>query len=1396
MKNYNAIYKELGVNKIAHIVDPRVIIATEFSFPKSSILYWFTINDIPEELTTAVPYLANLKDGVVISPVDYYDSNIQGKFRFDSGKVKKYISSNNKAERRLKFLKSNKDKLKLNDNKLLLFNYGIMNAVHKYSSNPMVDYYRWYNAFNTLTRDLTSKHVASSRDKFVTINIPSLLPPFSSMEKYAKNIRTGDLSDLGRYKHFNLIELWRFLTPELTSLIRTNIPVSDYEKITLVFSLDSKIILFNLKLLASTLKETAISTHLTKYPNTTIRKVIYLMLHKFITAQGKTVGEIMNSKTLKEVNNISDFEADEEKIQEVELEKTMDFEVNDTVNDEEMLSDTEDIAADDLEDTISGVEADQIEQSEFNKFDSKQGAKEHIDNHKHNTVKELDLLRENKLMTKKEHDRLVAVLDNQNNSVSPYPGENVTVGEILDTTKDELEITKEDTTLPDTVSVIDKSMNQDVMGVMNKKYITKQYKKDVMRTFYGLQGSKNIIESYTVNEERSILGGTEEHVIKIKPIKGKASTIKVILPIVDKNGTFKLSGNNYKLKFQRADLPIRKIRFNKVSLSTYFGKLFITKASYKNEDAGFWFMKQILKLKDEGASFSKLVTLPADNMDVAAPQDYLMISRFVKLFDYKGIHFIFDYAERTKLLVDPSAMEKNGSVLCGAKGKTYYIMNKDNKLTMRKDGKDTDLGDIYTFLGVDRLKAPAEFASVKIFKSIIPLGIVLSYYLGFEKLLKVLGSKFITIDDNKRPEKSDKTMVIRFKDRKYVIDKTGTENDLILAGIVKHDKVTKDKNYKTFNSRNQFDVIFHTLGYPLIVVNELPLLEDMFIDHISLGLLKELKEPTNFIGLLIRAAELLTDDKYTNPGNIKGMVVKGYERIAGMVHNELVRSTREHNNKGYFGNSKITVNPYSILKLLSEDSTTVLINDGNPLAMLKEHEEISYLGVGGRSKETMNRETRKMDVNDIGIISETAKDSGEVGITSQLSAAPKLTNMRGMTGDFNFKDDSLTNVYTTTTMLTPYGLNDDVKRLLFSNIQSSHIIPINDMRAPYIRTGYEAVLSMRTDDQFVHSAEYPGVVKSVSKSKLTVTYKDGKKTFNEDIKLRSWTTKEESGACYTHTIIANLVKGDTFKTGDSLAYDKLFFEPDIFDRKKVIYKTAANINVMLSEDPQTYEDSCSIHKRLNSALGTTVTKVKSFVIDGKTNILNVKQLGDKVDLNDILYTMIDSNVGDIENLDKRSLEILQNLKSSSPKAKVKGTINKITVYYNCELADMSRSVRKLVKSTDEQMVVDEGFTGKVNGSYSIMGKPLLDGFIEIKYYIETAEGMGIGDKAVLGNQLKFTVGEVFDYDMTTTGGTQIDAVFSGLSLSARVVTSPYILGTTSRILESVTKGAIDIYFGN
>lgn len=368
--------------------------------------------------------------------------------------------------------------------------------------------------------------------------------------------------------------------------------------------------------------------------------------------------------------------------------------------------------------------------------------------------------------------------------------------------------------------------------------------------------------------------------------------------------------------------------------------------------------------------------------------------------------------------------------------------------------------------------------------------------------------------------------------------------------------------------------------------------------------------------------------------------------------------------------------------------------------------------------------------------------------------------------------------------------------MLFNSIQNGHIVPLVGQTMLPSRTGYESILGVRAPDKFVTSAVEEGKVIKIDNKSITVEYKtQGTKTYF----LKEWTSKEEAGKTYIHKMVTNLKLKETFHKDDTIIYDDAFFGPDMFDRKRVAYKTGMVINTVLLDSQETYEDSGGISVRASEFLSTKVTKVRDFVLKASTAVTDVIKIGDSVEYNDVLFKMLeqtdDSDVNKYLELSENSRAILDELKNASPKAKVAGVVKNIKVFYNAEKDEITESMGKLIKMSDKLLKESgEKYTGKVDGTYGVKGKSLVKGEVHIKIYIESKINMGNADKAIVGNQLKFTVGEIFDNRTQSENGTPVDLMFSAISIDNRIVNSTNAIGTTNAIMIHLTKTIVEEYF--
>lgn len=364
-------------------------------------------------------------------------------------------------------------------------------------------------------------------------------------------------------------------------------------------------------------------------------------------------------------------------------------------------------------------------------------------------------------------------------------------------------------------------------------------------------------------------------------------------------------------------------------------------------------------------------------------------------------------------------------------------------------------------------------------------------------------------------------------------------------------------------------------------------------------------------------------------------------------------------------------------------------------------------------------------------------------------------------------------------------------------IQNEHCVACEGYHQPSVKTGYETIVAQRTGDIFAFTAKKPGTVREVTATGIIVDYDDGE-TQGFLIGRRYGTA---AGLTIPHEIVTPLNVGDKFGVGDAIVYNTGFFEKDFFDPKKISYKGSMEVPTVLWESSDTHEDSSAITRSLSDKLKTKITKVKYVQLNFDQSISNLIKPGTEVASDSVLCLIQDAVTANNKLFDEKSIETLKAFSAHSPRAHVKGILERIEVYYHGEREDMSDSLKELTEWTDRVMkkralsAGKKAFTGQVDNGFRIEGKPIPVDSLAIKFYITTVIKAGSGDKSVFANQLKTVIGNVIDGEMTTESGEPIEAVFGGKSIEARIVNSPFTIGTTATLLRVIAKQACEIYRG-
>lgn len=983
-------------------------------------------------------------------------------------------------------------------------------------------------------------------------------------------------------------------------------------------------------------------------------------------------------------------------------------------------------------------------------------------------------------------------------------GQKGTIGEFIKIAPEQLTISADDPEIqiPDQKTILDKSMLKSTLQVMDKRYAEEILQKDVAGMVMQLQSAGYAIKSYDVQEVEDITGTYFEYTVHVKPIEGASSVLRFKLPKVNEDGNFNIAGVPYRLRKQRGELPIRKIGPSRISLTSYYGKINIERSSRRVNDYYKWITNSIMAqgLDTKNEIVTALVPGNAFGPDMQGPRLFTAIAQVFRAFNLKVgdevYHCSWDATKAARLKM-PGAPLVVGKQVDGDKS---LLMDLDDNLIIMNNGAFSPGPRIEEILGLNILRAPVEFAEMKVLAKVVPVGVVLGYLLGLDNLIKLLKPVSMReVPTGKRVNLEGDEWQLVFDDKTYVFSRSEKLVTMILGGWREIGQTTSRYPAEEFNSPDIYFNVFEDAKLGDRTLRELDLLQQMFIDPITRELLREMNEPVVFTKLLMRAGELLCNDEHPSEQDTRYMRIKGYERFAGAVYGELVRSARIHNSRPGKHRYGMELNPYAVWINIQQDPAKDQVSEINPIQNLKEQEAVTYSGTGGRNSRSMVKSTRVYHRNDMGVISESTVDSGDVAINVFTSANPKFNSLRGTADAYSFEKDGASSLLSTSALVSPGSTKDDPKRVNFIGIQNRHVVACQGYQQPWLRTGYEQVIPHRVGDLFAVTAKKPGKVVSRNDSGIVVEYVDGKR---QGISLGR-RFGNAAGLTIPHQIHSDMKEGDAFEVGEPIAWNTGFFERDVLNPRQIIWKSATMARVVLLESPDTLEDSSAISNRLSAKLITEQVKIKDIVVNFDQAIHKLVNEGQALDPESILCYIEDeiSARASDAGLDDQTLDTLRVLSAQTPQAKIQGKVDRIEVFYNGELEDMSPSLRKIASASDKRIAARnisigrKAYTGSVGGEFRIGADPLMMDTACIRIYMSALVPAGVGDKGVFCNQMKTVFGRVFPDNVRTESGLPIDAIFGAKSVDDRVVISPDLIGTVTTLLMVGSARVVKAYRG-
>ena len=949
---------------------------------------------------------------------------------------------------------------------LLVYNYCLLNQLWKYRPHRFVNYYHFYNLYNTILNNINRLGNVSERQQFFEIRLPKNLPSrqqFTSMSKeYPRGMSIRILSTFPDDDALLLFHLWMWLGNHRQYSIFNQLDQKNLSKINITLTDSGKYVLLNLGKLdewrateqenidagefdeVDTLDDTDGTVDKLATAEMLLIKFYRLLSIFFSNRTGIVSAPVeVPTYTEAELNDETPVEEDNDTVEPVqpinptdpvpEPEKKLNKgklqqELEKLKGNTPTTPDNSKVGRLDRIKPLPGTEpkveetstlaGEPLPEPEINEepkpqtlvvddFDLDEDYEVPTDKRLPESSMESGVMEDAYTLldageiTAKEFQRIEKQSKRYKEIPSPYD-DNQTLEQYMQVDP-EVVNNFEKIKVPDSDWILDKSMLEASTEAFDRVYLKKVYSKNIMQAVTSIQKAGILVTDVQREEHRDTVNHYETLKVTVQPIGGTQTTMNIKLPVVDEEGTMLVAGTRYKLLKQRRDLPIRKVNEYKVSLTSFYGKMGVEKTERKSFNLEKYLLTSIQAKIIDGDIQSPVYGNAFDQKATVHPI-YSYISYRFKNFTYLTKDKInwacnFELANRASyfnLKEDQlTKLEQEHQGVLFAQNhttKTYaFINHQTGMITLSNNQEPTTIDQFFSF---DK-EPPVEIAEMKVFSKPIPMAIILGYYLGLTTLCRVLKVKPRKFFRGQRIDLKPYEYVIKFADETWVFDKRNYHASLILNGLNNYKRYLGDYSVQQFESPDVYMVLLRDSGVSMSFENEFKLMKRMFIDDITKDLLKQMNEPTEFIPLLIRAVELLTTTQTNDEINMDDMMITGYQRISGHIYRELVRNIKENNAKRTHKKERFDMPPNHIFQTIMKDPSVILIDDINPIHNLKEHENVTFGGDGGRSRRSMVGRTRSYHKSDLGVISEATVDNQSVAITTFLSANAGLQSLYG-----------------------------------------------------------------------------------------------------------------------------------------------------------------------------------------------------------------------------------------------------------------------------------------------------------------------------------------------------------------------------------------------------------------
>lgn len=920
------------------------------------------------------------------------------------------------------------------------------------------------------------------------------------------------------------------------------------------------------------------------------------------------------------------------------------------------------------------------------------------------------------------------------------------------------------------VNTLNKNMHKVKFSNFEKSYNENLLEKDIIGCFTTLN-DKSIpmsIISINIKDSSDPLNYKDTYTVVLEDSNRVRHSITVDIPKFYEDKFLYLGGNKKIINKQNFLYPIVKTGPDTVQIVTNYNKAFIRRVDTKSL-SDVEKLKKLIKKSDDVNKYFVFGYATTITDEYATSVEYDELGKFITKFKKGDTTIYFNQATVKEVASDKNIKIPDDKFIVG------FI--KDEPIFIDKSTHRTDDGLSIVNLMVSKLSdehkdiyhsikdsKSLSYTSITIMAQQIPLVNLLSFWVGFEKVLTEANINW-RLEPRRYSSVNDNEYVLKFADCSFVYDKS-TKAQILLNGL--GTLPLNEINFADMNDKEVYIRYFIKVYGRANIVSALMNFYEFMIDHITKSVLEDLNLPTDIVSVMLYANELLVDNGYTKEVKETLYRIRSNEVVPAILYATIAKEYITVKNSA--GKKKISLQKDAVIKQLLALQTVEDYSVLNPAVEVGKFSNVTAKGWRGANvPEAYNEVKRSYDVSMLGVLGMSTSPDANIGVMRSMVMEPTISSARGYI-DHKYQDPKKlkdTELFSMVELMTSNSATkDDATRTAMAAKQTKHVIPTVSSSPVLISNGLEETVRFHLSSDFAANADEDGEVIDINdKHKiLVVKYKSGK---TRAIDLSNHIVKNGAGGFYLpNELVSDLKVGDKFKKGDVLAMHKNFFSKNSFNGTRMNVGPLVKVACMSSYN--TYEDTGFITEAVSEKLATEMVFKTTVVIGKNATVDYISHLNEKVSIGDPLV-VFDTSFGESEvnkflsGLSEENKAIVNEHGKTNIKSKYAGVISDIKMFSTVEIDELSPTLQTIVKDYYKKVEAKRNYLNKFSdkesinkagilytesiepvkpNQYGVLRGEKIDEGVLVEIYISYKDVMGVGDKGAHFSALKFVVGEI------------------------------------------------------